>query len=64
MAGHREERDWRQARLQTGLSLSELARRTGINKGTLSSIETRRIHPMPFEARLILTALAAVEAAS
>jgi transcriptional regulator with XRE-family HTH domain len=63
MARDREDRDWRTARLEAGLSLSELSRRTGINKGTLSAIETRRTNPMPFEARLILAALSEAKAA-
>lgn len=50
-------RDWRQMRLQAGLSLAEVARRAGLNKGTLSAIETRRTVPMPFEAEAILRAL-------
>jgi len=44
-------------RLQRGLSLIEVARRAGLNKGTLSAIETRRTVPMPFEAAAILRAL-------
>ena len=44
-------------RHQRGLSLSELSRRTGLNKGTISAIETRRTVPMPFEAAAILRAL-------
>ena len=51
------DRDWRQMRLQRGLSLIEVARRAGLNKGTLSAIETRRTVPMPFEAAAILRAL-------
>ena len=51
------ERDWRQMRLDRGLSLTEVSRRSGINKGTLSAIETRRTVPMPFEAAAILRAL-------
>jgi len=39
------------------MTLTELSRRTGLNKGTLSAIETRRTVPMPFEAAAILTAL-------
>ena len=45
---------WRGRRQATGLSLSELARRAGLNKGTLSMIETGRMVPTPDEARLIL----------
>jgi len=40
-----------------GLSLSEVARRAGIHKATLSFIETRRMVPTPAEARRILAVL-------
>lgn len=57
MALPQEQRDWRKMREQRGWTLTELARRAGINKGTLSAIETRRTVPMPFEAAAILRAL-------
>ena len=47
---HSPERDWRAWREATGLSLPEAARRAGINKGTLSMIENRRMVPEPREA--------------
>lgn len=57
------ERDWRKLREARGISLSELARRTGINKGHVSMIETRRMVPHPHEARAILAALDKEDAA-
>ena len=53
----REDRDWRQLRLSTGLTLTELASRAALNKGTVSAIETRRMHPTPSEAAAILRVL-------
>lgn len=52
----------RQVRLAAGLSLSEVARRSGINKGRLSIIE-RGVPPTPDEAARILAALQPREAA-
>jgi len=49
------ERDWRALREATGLSLREVARRTGINPGVLSQIETRRMFPEPREAAALLS---------
>ena len=49
--------DWRVMREIRGLSLSEVARRAGIHKATLSFIETRRMVPTPAEARRILAVL-------
>ena len=46
----------RQLRLAAGLSLSEVARRCGINKGRLSIIE-RGVPPTDAEAAAILDAL-------
>ena len=43
---------WRSLRQATGLSLREVARRTGINPGRLSVIE-RGLIPTEDEARLI-----------
>lgn len=63
MAPLTQDRDWRKMREQRRLSLSELSRRSGINKGTLSSIETRRTVPMPFEAAAILRVLTEEEVA-
>lgn len=48
----------RQLRLAAGLSLNELARRAGINKGRLSIIE-RGVPPTDEEARRLLAALKA-----
>lgn len=50
----------RQIRLASGLSLSEVARRAGINKGRLSIIE-RGVPPSDDEARRILAALRGTE---
>lgn len=52
----------RQIRLAAGLSLREVERRTGINRGRLSIIE-RGVPPTIEESRLILGALQAPEAA-
>ena len=49
--------DWRERREQVDLTLSELARRTGINKGELSRIERRYVVPTPHQAELILREL-------
>jgi len=49
--------DWREQREQRGLTLSEVARRAGLNKGDLSRIETKRLVPTADEARAILRAL-------
>jgi len=46
----------RQLRLAAGLTIRELERRTGINRGRLSIIE-RGVAPSDDEARLILMAL-------
>jgi transcriptional regulator with XRE-family HTH domain len=46
----------RQVRIAAGVSLSEVARRTGINKGRLSIIE-RGVTPTADEASRILAAL-------
>jgi transcriptional regulator with XRE-family HTH domain len=46
----------RQLRLAAGLSLRELERRTGINRGRLSIIE-RGVTPTDVEAAAILAAL-------
>jgi transcriptional regulator with XRE-family HTH domain len=46
----------RSLRLAAGLSIRELERRTGINRGRLSIIE-RGVVPTDEEARLILAAL-------
>ena len=46
----------RQLRLAAGLTLSEVARRSGINKGRLSIIE-RGVPPTDAEAARILAAL-------
>jgi transcriptional regulator with XRE-family HTH domain len=47
---------WRTLRETTGLSLSEISRRTGINKGRLSIIE-RGVPPSEDEARRIRAAI-------
>ena len=47
-------KDWRQTREATGLSLSEAARRAGLNKGRVSEIETRWRFPTPVEAAALL----------
>lgn len=49
--------DWRALRLRAGLSLRSLEERTGINRGTLSSIELGRTIPRPAECAAILRAL-------
>jgi transcriptional regulator with XRE-family HTH domain len=46
----------RQIRIAAGLSLNEVSRRTGINKGRLSIIE-RGVPPTDDESRKILEAL-------
>lgn len=46
----------RQVRIAAGLSLNEVSRRTGINKGRLSIIE-RGVSPSLEESRAILAAL-------
>jgi transcriptional regulator with XRE-family HTH domain len=51
----------RQIRLAAGLSLREVERRTGINRGRLSIIE-RGVSPTDDESRLILAALQTVAA--
>jgi len=48
------ERDWRALRESTGLTLTEAARRTGINKGALSLIENRELRVRPTWARTLL----------
>lgn len=48
----------RQIRLAAGLSLRELERRSGINRGRLSIIE-RGVAPTPDESAAILAALRA-----
>jgi transcriptional regulator with XRE-family HTH domain len=48
----------RQVRIAAGVSLNEVSRRTGINKGRLSIIE-RGVPPTEDEARRILAALQA-----
>ena len=48
----------RQIRLAAGLTLRELERRTGINRGRLSIIE-RGVAPTEAESQLILAALQA-----
>lgn len=48
----------RQVRIAAGISLNELARRTGINKGRISIIE-RGVSPSADEAAKILAALQA-----
>ena len=47
---------FRQLRRQTGLSLRDVSKSTGINRGRLSIIE-RGVMPTPEEARLIIQAL-------
>ena len=46
----------RQLRVAAGLTIREMERRTGINRGRLSIIE-RGVVPTPDEAKLILDAL-------
>lgn len=48
----------RQVRIAAGISLNEVSRRTGINKGRLSIIE-RGVAPTADEAARILSALQA-----
>jgi len=52
---------WRTRRETSGLTLSEAARRAGLNKGVLSMIETGRMVPTPAEAEAILAVLALYE---
>lgn len=53
----------RQLRVAAGLTIRELERRTGINRGRLSIIE-RGVVPTDDEARLILAALQRGEASA
>ena len=55
--GINQRRSWRQLRQARGLSLRDLEKRTGVNRGRLSVIE-RGLPPSPDEALKILTALA------
>ena len=48
--------EWRQLRIEHGLSLRELESRTGINRGRLSVIE-RGLQPTPVEAMKITAVL-------
>ena len=52
-----DEKDWRAMREARGLSLSEVSRRTGIQKAYLSMIETHRMVAQPGEARKLLRVL-------
>lgn len=52
---------WRQLRERRGLSIRELERRTGVNRGRLSMIE-RGLPASPDEAARIVAALAQPEA--
>ena len=54
---------WRRRREATGLSLSELARRSGLNKATIHYIENG-IPATPEQAAAIVRVLAAVETAA
>lgn len=47
-------RDWRALREAHALSLNDVARRTGINKGRLSQVETRDLRVTPEMARALL----------
>jgi transcriptional regulator with XRE-family HTH domain len=51
---HSPERDWRALRESTGLTLTEAARRAGINKGQLSDIENRERRMTPAWSRALL----------
>lgn len=51
-----EQMSWRQLRQQKGMSLRELERRTGINRGRLSVIE-RGLPASPAEAMTIVAVL-------
>ena len=54
----RRDRDtWRDLRAERGLSLRELERRTGINRGDLSKIDRGRLAPTPGQAAVILEVL-------
>jgi transcriptional regulator with XRE-family HTH domain len=52
-----QRQSWRQLRQAKGLSLRDLEKRTGVNRGRLSVIE-RGLPPSPAEAQAILQALA------
>lgn len=49
--------EWGRLRASAGVSLRELERRTGINRGLLSMLDRGRYLPTPAETRKILAAL-------
>lgn len=61
MTEKRTRTSWQARREAVGLSMSELARRSGVNKGNLSRIE-RGWPATPSEAERLLTALLAAGA--
>lgn len=46
-----------EARTQKGLTLMELAKKTGIGKSTLNNIENEKVSPTLFQLELIAIAL-------
>jgi transcriptional regulator with XRE-family HTH domain len=55
---------WGPERVRLGISLNELSRRVGINKGTLSYIEGGRMVPTAAEYQRVMAALRDAEAES
>lgn len=55
--------NWRKRRLQIGLSLPEVARRAGMNKGRLSVVE-HGVPPTPAQAAALEAVLSAAEKAA
>ena len=57
VATRRHHDTWRDLRARRGLSLRELERRTGINRGDLSKIDRGRLAATPSQAAAILREL-------
>jgi predicted transcriptional regulator len=53
---------WGPERVRLGISLKELARRTGINSGTLSHLESGRMNPTGAEFERVMAVLRDAEA--
>jgi transcriptional regulator with XRE-family HTH domain len=49
--------DWNRLRIRAGLSIRELELKCGINRGTLSMIDSGRLHPTAAQSAKILEAL-------
>lgn len=56
-------RAWGPERVRQGMSLAELSRRSGINKGVLSMIEHGRMVPSATEYEAVMAVLRPTEAA-